>query len=348
MRHILGSQSSVSSRRNMTRRAFGLIELLVVMAIIAFLVGFLLGFVQRARQGTARISCVNNLKQIVLASHSYHDVNSRFPPGYGTDTGAGVLMNLLPYIEQQPLYNQLPEALRDGKEGSWLKQLGGLKANSPASAKIPEFLCPDANNAPSVEGTVQSENFTLTPAAAGSPAKYTFGFTPNKGDTTMGLTNYVGNAGMYFFDKDGGQPKNAGFATGPFFADSKTRLTDITDGTSNTLAFGEALGGSESGPPTYNLTWVGTGVLPTYWDCQTPSTWFTFGSNHPGVVNFAFCDGSVRGISKVKATDKSSIPPPNPPAAINSPRWVAFQLLGGMSDNKTPDWSQLGTGAAGN
>ncbi len=199
----------------------------------------------------------------------------------------------------------------------------------------------------------------LDPGQAAVPptaAHNTLSFTSNPGDATMGPTNYVGNAGMNTFNNDPNAPGDSAYTSGPFFADSATRITEITDGTSNTLAFGEALGGSETGSPTLAFTWMATGVLPTYWDCQTPSMWFTFGSNHPNVVNFAFCDGSVRGLNKVAITDKEYVvgngaspnPPPEPPAAINTPHWTAFQLLGGMNDNKTPDWSQLGSGAAGN
>ena len=169
------------------------------------------------------------------------------------------------------------------------------------------------------------------------------GYVPPTGSTTLTADTVPQN-----------NNSNSGFSSGPFFADSKTRLNEITDGTSNTLAFGETLGGPEIGPPTYANSWMAIGVLPTYWDCQTPSTWFTFGSNHPGFVNFAFCDGSVRGISKVVSTDKYSSTsnppavPPDPPAAYGSAHWRNFQLLGGMNDNQTIDWSTLGGGASGN
>jgi prepilin-type processing-associated H-X9-DG protein len=180
-------------------------------------------------------------------------------------------------------------------------------------------------------------------------------------NSPLGRTSYVGNSGMYYFNSDTSHPANANYSNGPFFQDSRTKLTDITDGTSNTLLFGESLGGPDNALPTYQLTWMGSGTMPSYWDCQTPAQYFMYSSMHPGVVNFAFCDGSVRSITKVTA----SSPPDSmgtqtgtnpgdgtttnsdtvmPPAASNpaTPRWIAFQLLAGISDNASPDFTVLG------
>ena len=102
-------------RKLTMKRGFTLIELLVVIAIIAILIALLLPAVQQAREAARRSQCKNNMKQIGLALHNYHDVYNTFPPGYVGQTDVSILAGyglwswsalILPYIDQAPLYNQ--------------------------------------------------------------------------------------------------------------------------------------------------------------------------------------------------------------------------------------------------
>src|SRR5499427_6896199 len=88
------------------RRAFTLVELLVVIAIIGVLVALLLPAVQAAREAARRMRCQNNLKQIGIAAHNFHDVNGELPRAFSPITGLSWQVNILPFIEQQSLYNQ--------------------------------------------------------------------------------------------------------------------------------------------------------------------------------------------------------------------------------------------------
>ena len=139
------------------RRGFTLIELLVVIAIIAILIALLLPAVQQAREAARRTQCKNNLKQIGLALHNYHDTHNQFPascvnPGsYLANAGgfvpAGMIRNhtgylfLLPMLEQSNLYNQINFSLPTGK-ADWNGVGGGGEQAVLAKVKIPAFECP--------------------------------------------------------------------------------------------------------------------------------------------------------------------------------------------------------------
>jgi len=315
------------------RRGFTLIELLVVIAIIAILIGLLLPAVQKVREAAARTTCSNNLKQISLAAHNYDSTFGRLPGGLIMDPAQSnynfisVLTHLLPYIEQKPAYDLIPAGALQfpptaPTNGSGITWWGSISAgaNAPtvtaARTKIKTYECPsDPDKYSQATGvfigmTITGNTLTGTYNANGGNAQ------------DAGRSNYIGCGGEF----GEGYPPYAGI----YEANSKCKMTDITDGTSNTIAFGECLGGTENGPRDFALTWMGAGSLPTYWGLPTPGQWYTFGSKHPGVVQFGFGDGSVRSIRKGVGTTPGSAD------------WYMLQRAAGRSDGELIDWSVLG------
>ncbi|MHC5540350.1 DUF1559 family PulG-like putative transporter [Singulisphaera rosea] len=296
------------------RSAFTLIELLVVIAIIAVLIALLLPAVQAAREAARRTQCVNNLKQIGLALHNYHDSMDCFPMSMGLDSpGFGYpspvsysgLSMLLPYMEQTSLFNMI-------NYGIIRTDLGN---NTVIATVVTAFLCPsDKQN-------------SLPAGQAGT------NYRPNSGN---GIQFVAGASDPWGFNTSL-PPFN-----GPFFPVSKTRIADITDGTSNTTAFCEMGKGDMSNAiatektdafwtqthPTTpdgaisdcqsfqvsNLSFQGlsTGGVP--WITGSTSAMYNHvnvpnkrtcifppgrimnsaNSYHPSGVNATFCDGSVR------------------------------------------------------
>lgn len=292
------------------RNGFTLIELLVVIAIIAILIGLLLPAVQKVREAAARTQCANNLKQIALAAHNYHDKYEKFPTGArpsvtvnGVPTlGTNVWVELLPYIEQDNLYRRWDFA--DNSKNV----AGGTNATQAQVVKI--LLCPSDR--------LPDPVWELTTGYPVPP--WSLGF--------YGMSSYGGNAGLRSvltdrLSKDG-----------VFFVGSNVRFADISDGPSNTLFFGEryhydpeyerqrlvvwpdlppmagwgrwgfvanqgASGNiSLSTPAQINYRVPLNGNRSTLEDRSC-----VFGSGHPGGANFAFVDGSVRYL-------RDSIPPP--------------------------------------
>jgi prepilin-type N-terminal cleavage/methylation domain-containing protein len=145
---------NLSSLRR-TRRGFTLIELLVVIAIIAILIGLLLPAVQKVREAAARSKCMNNVKQIALACHSFHDNNNTLPPAYYVGRGIGwtdrpnigpnYLVLVLPYVEQGPLYNQVTTSVQNYQQFSPPNTAGGSNDQNWRSIRavvVPTYTCP--------------------------------------------------------------------------------------------------------------------------------------------------------------------------------------------------------------
>jgi prepilin-type N-terminal cleavage/methylation domain-containing protein/prepilin-type processing-associated H-X9-DG protein len=288
------------------RTGFTLIELLVVIAIVAILIGLLLPAVQKTREASARAACQNNLKQIALAAHSYDSANGVLPPGtlyhmLPTDlyTGAnskdfqsaGVLVHLLPYLEQGNVYtvfmNGMPQDyLSPRKTYTNLAQIGS--SWTAAQAKIKSFVCPS--------DTPETATRAAWPFADGSNTEKRLYFDVPYGPA-LGKTNYLGCSG--FLDNT---PAYSAYV-GLLYNRSAVSLTKATaaDGLSNTLMFGESLGDTETATRVYAWSWALAGTQPAGYGIPAAadaSAWRGFGSRHPGVVNFAAGDGSVRTVRK--------------------------------------------------
>jgi prepilin-type N-terminal cleavage/methylation domain-containing protein len=303
------------------RSGFTLIELLVVIAIIAILIGLLLPAVQKVREAASRTQCQNNLKQISLAALSYEAANGVLPPGSLMATNGNSYMScltvILPYIEQTLVYQQIPAAYwTPAGDGVWW---GG--ASTAAMANIKTYQCPlDPYTAPASGGLrnpstgVWAYIYEVTDGITGGY------FSPT---VTFGRTNYAANAGALGGTSDVGGTQDPFFSVygGPYTMDSKTRIVNIIDGTSNTFGFMETLGGTDTGARDYVGTWMGAGVMITAWDFVTPSSWTTPGSMHPGIVQVGYVDGSVRIVTKfVGSSDWYTA------------RWYAVQQAAGMAD----------------
>ncbi len=288
-----GNQSSFLRRRR--HAAFTLVELLVVIAIIGILIALLLPAVQAAREAARRAQCTNNLKQIGIALHSYHDAMGKFPPGYLYTTTApaaphwGWAAMLLPFIEQGPLH----DTVQVKSKGLTVQITAALAAPNGALDKalktvISGYRCPS---------DTANDHLTGTDAAIARV------FDDGAGNVYQAPTaNYMGSMGLY------NAPASVA-NNGVFFGNSAIGLRDILDGTSNVFAAGEREDELWPGPGT----WLGakgmannaSGIYHTVANVESPLNSDDpafrrngFSSHHSGGANFLLCDGSVHFVSE--------------------------------------------------
>jgi prepilin-type N-terminal cleavage/methylation domain-containing protein len=282
------------------RRGFTLVELLVVIAIIGILVALLLPAVQAAREAARRMQCGNNLKQIGLAAHNFNTAFNRLPPGYlgpvpaneniGNDQCVGVLALLLPYLEQQAVYDQITIDLRlDKRAPTWIYDAGTW---TTAQYRLAAFRCPSDNPYTSTEGTIYCLNTYFKPPNKAELGGYVID-NPS-GGSALGRTNYVGVAGGFGII----DVASTDLYRGCFHSRSDYNIADIKDGSSNTLMFGETSGGYDpnTNQRLYSQSWMGSGCMPVFPGLGDMG-WGQFNSHHGDIVQFCYGDGSVRTLN---------------------------------------------------
>lgn len=274
------------------RKGFTLIELLVVIAIIAILIALLVPAVQKVRESAARTQCQNNLKQVALACHSYHDAYGFWPRASTLDNQLSWHVHVLPYLEQKALYDQFDLS----PTGTY------LSANriQHAMNKVGVYLCPLSQADHMMSGGLNNSN---PPDFVGGAAPYTthyYGVQGPKGTSNFTTQPYQVNPGG----------SHGGLALeGMFQRDTTVRLQGVQDGTSNTLAIGEQSWHSELTGSRYR-PWVRgcdtsgacAGVRNVDVAINTPGIAVfndqAFGSPHAGGTNFAMADGSTQFLSQ--------------------------------------------------
>lgn len=302
-----------SAAAKVRHRAFTLIELLVVIAIIAILIALLLPAVQQAREAARRSTCKNNMKQIGVALHNYHETHSLLPPGvtscipcaaYQSDgrTGHAIYADLLPFLDQANMYNRLNWTIPGY---AWYMSSIDAAHESVMDDVIPVYICPS------------------------SSIKTFWEYSSNPSDFfNQTITSYAAIGGS---TRPAAMPAGSSSRGGAFYKNSSIRFDDVKDGTSNTMFFGEYSGQAKgqsktsaedrgNGMPWYGFyesnsgpgaTWHGYKTIQyapnLYWrnnsagDGSPISTSFnnqSLKSDHVGGIHILLGDGAVRFISE--------------------------------------------------
>jgi len=301
-------------------RAFTLVELLVVIAIIGILIALLLPAVQAAREAARRMQCTNNLKQISLALHTYHDAHRSFPVGfarwYNPNTGAlagrsGPLVAILPFIEQSALYdravlachaNVLPSSATRNFAGN---PAGAGEPNNAWCTTVGNYLCPSGGYSPGGSDQIKSANYMM---CIGDWADY------SNNPTTTTVAN----------------PRGI-FAIGAVHIMKINSIASAADGTSNTVCFAEKIAGAGgnkalvkvgiaiigTGPLSHSYNWYNTAKSKFCMDTRAGNVYnaATRGTNDVGVSDLAGY-GWGDGLSYRNAF--STVGPPNGPSCTTS------------------------------
>ncbi|MFH1920281.1 MAG: DUF1559 domain-containing protein [Planctomycetota bacterium] len=310
-------------RSKNANRGFTLVELLVVIAIIGILIALLLPAVQAAREAARRMQCSNNLKQCGVAMHTYHNTYICFPPGFMAVDHLGQVAGgwawgvfLMPFIEQSPLQDKLSTTEYT------LSQVISDPALLPMlQMDLSVFKCPSSPMEPLREFRGPGSEMVST-------ANYT---------CCRGFYRYSGDVHLQ-------KPNN-----GIFYAESATRIRDVTDGTSNTFAIGErTVLPVHAADPKRWPSWCGPGGLgigATVSSCVSvrlnhPTNMHAFSSHHPGGANFCFADGSVRFVSETIESNTGGLTDGNSGShaefvqAASQGLVGAYQLLGVKNDGQ--------------
>ena len=282
------------------RKGFTLVELLVVIALIGILIGLLLPAIQKAREAARRAQCAHQLRQLSLAALQYEETNHHFPLGqlgpplfqplppdgqyYGSCVGTVAF--LLPFLEENDLGKQAQRNLDQRSQASPWWSVSALMDIGTRS--LPGMVCPsdlsENQGIPylvAMHAAIYNNQWAL---------RYKILSPTTLNGKRLARTSYFGIEG---YSGEVGEP-NVDHWRGIFLNRTQISIKNITDGQSHTLMFGECCCRQDK-TRLYNASWL-CGPLPT---CAglTGNNWPQFGSNHTGIVNFTFADGSLHGIS---------------------------------------------------